>query len=40
MFHNDVVNLIKEAKRNNIKIISIFDDWFFDKNIINETSLD
>ena len=33
MFHNDVINLIKEAKKNNIKIISIFDDWFVDKKI-------
>jgi len=39
MFHNDVINLIKEAKRNNIKIISIFDDWFVDKNIINKRHL-
>ena len=39
MFHNDVVNLIKEAKRNNIKIISIFDDWFVDKNIIDKRHL-
>ena len=39
MFHNDVINLIKEAKKNNIKIISIFDDWFVDKNIINERHL-
>ena len=33
MLHNGVVDLIKEAKRSNIKVISIFDDWFVDKNI-------
>ena len=33
IFHNDVVDLIKEAKRINIKVISIFDDWFVDKKI-------
>ena len=31
MFHNNVINLIKEAKRINIKVIIIFDDWFVDK---------
>jgi hypothetical protein len=31
MFHNEVVGLIKEAKRNSIKVICIFDDWFVDK---------
>ena len=39
IFHNNVVDLIKEAKRINIKVISIFDDWFVDKNIINKRHL-
>jgi len=34
MFHNDVVNLIKEARKANIKIISIFDDWFVGEKTI------
>jgi len=39
MFHNNVVDLIKEAKRINIKVISIFDDWFVDKKNTNKRHL-
>ena len=29
-FHSGIVDLVKEAKKLNIKIISVFDDWHFD----------
>ena len=31
-FHQNIYNLIKVARKNNIKIISVFDDWNFDLN--------
>ncbi len=31
-FHSGIYELAKEAKKNNIKIISIFDDWHFENN--------
>ena len=30
IFHSSMLNLIFAAKKRNIKIISIFDDWLFD----------
>ena len=35
VFHSNVIELIKEARKLNIKIISIFDDWHFDKQFKN-----
>ena len=39
-FHSGVYDLAKEAKKNNIKIVSIFDDWHFENksDIIRERS--
>ena len=31
-FHDNILNLINIAKEQNIKIISVFDDWNFDSN--------
>ena len=37
VFHSSVIELIKEARKLNIKIISIFDDWHFDKQFKNNS---
>ena len=39
VFDNSVQNLVKIAKKRNIKIISIFDDWNFDNEKRNELNL-
>ena len=37
VFHSGIVDLVLEAKKLNIKIISIFDDWHFDKTLENSS---
>ena len=38
VFHSGISNLVFEAKKLNIKIISIFDDWHFDEKFKNTFS--
>ena len=37
-FHSGIIDLVKEAQKRDIKIISIFDDWHFDNNYKNNFS--
>ena len=37
VFHSSIIKLIKEARKLNVKIISIFDDWHFDEQYKNNS---